>query len=348
MKSGPTTATVGMTTGNACGKVILLGEHAVVYGVPALAAGIERGVRAFARPAGVSTTPGLWSLAVPAWGTLVTTGDESDLGRALRAVVDASDVRDEEPRAIEATVELPPGGGLGCSAALGVAVARAIEPNASADEIARRAMVWERVFHGNPSGVDAAAASRGGCILFSKAKGLEVMRVGTPLTLCIGHSGASSSTATMVAHVAREREERPEAVEAAFEGIHGLVASARQAVQNGDRRALGRLMDLNQIWLGDLGLSTPAIDRMCRLAREHGAFGSKLTGAGGGGSVVALVNGGHGAWQLLHAWRGAGFEGFVTRVAPSSELRAGHDSAPASGVRAVGDAPPYASKASGS
>ena len=79
-------------------------------------------------------------------------------------------------------------------------------------------------------------------------------------------------------------------------------------------------MDLNQVWLAELGLSTPAIDRMCRLAREHGAFGSKLTGAGGGGSVVALVNGGHGAWQVLHAWRGAGFEGFVTRVAPAESL----------------------------
>ena len=110
------------------------------------------------------------------------------------------------------------------------------------------------------------------------------------------------------------------AVEAAFQGIHDLVATSRFAVENGDRRGLGRLMELNQIWLRDLGLSTPAIDRMCRLAREHGAFGSKLTGAGGGGSVVALVNGGHGAWQVLHAWRGAGFEGFVTRVAPSQSL----------------------------
>ncbi len=178
-------------------------------------------------------------------------------------------------------------------------------------------MAWERVFHGNPSGVDAAVASRGGCLLFSKGTGIESMRVGAPLTLCIGHSGAGSNTGEMVERVAKQRAARPEAVEKAFEGIHDLVASSRFAVRSGDRRALGRLMDLNQVWLSDLGLSTPAIDRMCKLAREHGAFGSKLTGAGGGGSVVALVNGGHGAWQVLHAWRGAGFEGFVTRVAPA-------------------------------
>ena len=181
-------------------------------------------------------------------------------------------------------------------------------------------MAWERVFHGNPSGIDAAVASRGGCVLFSKGRGIEDMRVGAPLTLCVGHSGAASSTAAMVETVARLRAERPEEVEAAFDGIHDLVAASRFAVQTGDRRALGRLMELNQIWLSDLSLSTPEIDRMCRLAREHGAFGAKLTGAGGGGSVVALVNGGHGAWQVLHAWRGAGFEGFVTRVAPARSL----------------------------
>jgi mevalonate kinase len=300
--------------GTACGKVILLGEHAVVYGVPALAAGIERGVRAVARRSAAAVS----TLSVASWKTEVSEDDPRDLGRALGALVAASGV--EEPLAVEAVVELPPGGGLGCSAALGVAVARAIDPWAPADAIADRVMVWERVFHGNPSGVDAAVASRGGCVLFTKGEGIEDMRVRAPLTLCIGHSGEGSSTGEMVERVARQRAERPDMVEAAFDGIHDLVASSRRAVETGDRRALGRLMELNQVWLRDLSLSTPAIDRMCRLAREHGAFGAKLTGAGGGGSVVALVNGGPGAWQVLHAWRGAGFEGFVTRVAPAQSL----------------------------
>jgi mevalonate kinase len=299
------------SAGTACGKVILLGEHAVVYGVPALAAGIERGVRASARPRSGATC----TLSVPAWNVEVDEDDPRDLGRALRALVEVTgSVR---PLAIEASVDLPPGGGLGCSAALGVAVARAIDPAAQPGAIVDRVMAWEKIFHGNPSGVDAAVASRGGCVLFSKRSGIEDMQVAAPLTLCIGHSGAGSSTGTMVEAVARLRAESPVAVDAAFEGIHELVASSRHAVESGDRRALGRLMELNQVWLRDLALSTPAIDRMCRLAREYGAFGAKLTGAGGGGSVVALVNGGPGAWQVLHAWRGAGFEGFVTRVAPA-------------------------------
>jgi mevalonate kinase len=300
--------------GTACGKVILLGEHAVVYGVPALAAGIERGVRAVAVPSARQTS----SLTVASWKTEVTEHDPRDLGRALRALVAASGVH--APLAIEAFVELPPGGGLGCSAALGVAVARAIDRHATADVIAERVMAWERVFHGNPSGVDAAVASRGGCVLFSRKEGVEAMRVGAPLTLCVGHSGEASSTGAMVEGVARLRAARPEAVDGAFDGIRDLVAASRRAIEGGDRRTLGLLMEQNQVWLGELALSTPAIDRMCKLAREHGAFGAKLTGAGGGGSVVALVNGGPGAWQVLHAWRGAGFEGFVTRVAPAQSL----------------------------
>jgi mevalonate kinase len=321
--------------GSACGKVILLGEHAVEYGVPALAAGIERGVRATATP-GVGKS----SLTVLPWRTMVTEDDPTDLGRALRALVEASSPR--SPLAIEATVDLARGSGMGCSAALGIAVARTIDPHATASEIMVRAMAWEEVFHLNPSGLDAAVASRGGCLLFSKGQGIETLRVGASLTLCIGHSGERSSTDAMVAKMAARRRERRSEVDAACEGIRDLVASSRFAIHTGDRCALGRLMSSNQIWLAELGLSTPAIDRMCRLARAHGAFGAKLTGAGGGGSVVALVNGGHGAWQVLHAWRGAGFEGFVTRVAPAQshvdalELHT-HDTRIPNGIAARGD-----------
>ena len=73
------------------------------------------------------------------------------------------------------------------------------------------------------------------------------------------------------------------------------------------------------MWLGRLSLSTPSIDALCDLARTHGAYGAKLTGAGGGGCVVALVNGAQGAKHVLEAWRAAGFDGFATRVAPAEQ-----------------------------
>ena len=242
-------------------------------------------------------------------------------GKAFAAILEASGCY--APVMIDAQVDLPPGGGLGCSAALGVAVARAIDPSAKVETITERVMAWERVFHGNPSGIDAACAARGGCIAFTKGEPIDPVAVGEPLTVCIGNSGVASSTKTMVEAVARLRARRPEVVQKCFEGIRSLVRNARLAIEAGDRFALGRLMDLNQMLLSGLFVSTQEIEHMCAVARESGALGAKLTGAGGGGCVVALVDGSAGARSVLEAWREAGFQGFATRVAPAHR----HDAA---------------------
>jgi mevalonate kinase len=298
------------TVGRACGKVILLGEHAVVYGVPAIAVGIERGARATMEP--LEGEPS--RLSMPAWKVETTSEDEThDLGRALKAILEATGT--DRPVRVEAHASLPPGGGLGCSAALGVAVARALDPRADEAQIEARAMAWERVFHGNPSGIDAAVAARGGCVLFEKGRPLEAVRVRGGLTLCLGSTGRVSSTKTMVDAVARLRGRRPEVVGKAFDGIAALVRNARLAVEAGDRAALGRLMDLNQMLLSGLFVSTQEIERLCDLARKAGALGAKLTGAGGGGCVAALVDGSPVAERVLEAWKSEGFDGFATEVA---------------------------------
>lgn len=309
------------TRGHACGKVILLGEHAVVYGVPAIAAGIDRGARATA----VVEERGPSRLRVCGWNITVRDNEDGhDLARAFRALLDA--VREDHPElapvSVSVEADLPPGGGLGCSAAMGVAIARAVDPSASDDALQERAMAWERVFHGNPSGVDAAVSARGGCAFFRKGEPLERVRVRGSLHLCIGSSGIASSTKTMVDAVARLRARRPEIVNKSFEGVRALVQNARLAVEAGDRSALGKLMDLNQMLLGGLFVSSPEIERLCALAREAGALGAKLTGAGGGGSVVALVASAAAGEGVIEAWRRESFDGFVTTVAPESRPRA--------------------------
>src|SRR5262249_44325753 len=153
----------------------------------------------------------------------------------------------------------------------------------------RRVDAWERVFHGNPSGVDAAVAARGGCVAFQRGEvgagaHIEPVAIGRALTLCIGHTGVAASTKTMVDAGARLKERRPDVVAKAFEGIGALVRNARLAIEAGDFLALGRLMDLNQMLLSGLFVSGEEIERMCDLARSAGARGAKLTGAGGGGS----------------------------------------------------------------
>ncbi len=305
--------------------MILFGEHAVVYGIPALAVGIERGARAWIeerRPREGAGEP--HRLRIRDWNVDVAANEPAhDLARAFTAVLErvaasASTARerfDREVLTVVAETDLPPGAGLGCSAALGVAVARALAPASSLEALGDAVMAWESVFHGSPSGIDGAVAARGGCVLFQKGQRLETIRAKASLTLCVGHTGISSSTKTMVEAVAALRTGRPQVVQQAFDGIAALSRNARLALEAGDRFALGRLLDLNQMLLSGLFVSTEEIERLCSSARAAGALGAKLTGAGGGGCVVALVPGASVGERVLEAWKQDGFEGFVTRVA---------------------------------
>jgi len=138
------------------------------------------------------------------------------------------------------------------------------------------------------------------------------MRLDAPLLLAVGHTGIPSTTRAMVEHVAKLRERKPEVVERSFEGIRSLVGNAKLALEANDHVGLGRLMDLNQMILSGLMLSTEEIESMCRLAREEGALGAKLTGSGGGGCVVALTQGD--PEPVLARWEKAGFRSFAARA----------------------------------
>lgn len=317
------------TTGSANGKVILLGEHAVVYGGSAIAAGIDRGARATLRvlPRGDCSQLSLGDR------TLVADPTGDDLARAFAALL----ARFEAPPVmVVAESDLPAGGGLGSSAALGVAIARAVEGldatsnGPPLDRVLARARAWEEIFHGAPSGIDTAAAAHGGCFRFSRADGVRPLALARDLWLCIGDSGRGSSTRAMVEGVARTAERKPELFRTTMEGIERLVANAALALEAGDLGAVGSLMNLNQMLLAGLMLSTETIETLCAAARGAGALGAKLTGAGGGGSVVALTPSARAgaesvdddearraAEAIVDSWRRAGLDGFVTRVRPT-------------------------------
>lgn len=319
----------------ACGKVILLGEHAVVYGVPALCAALARG-------AAVHTVPGEGRLRVPAWQVATPTaaellhvpspssegeagGGSSSLAAAYRAVLRVlSEVRRlplaELRRDFVAAFSIPTGAGLGSSAALAVALVRSIDRTLglelTAEEIAAAALAAEQVFHGHPSGLDHTVAQHGGFGLFRKGQGLHRLdnlpADTAAISLVVGHTGRARDTKGRVARVAELYRHDEKTTAACFFRIDELVSQGTAALKQGDLAALGAAMDRNQAELSALEVSCPEIEEMCQLARGQGALGAKLTGGGGGGCVVALAPGEEA--KIAAAWQRAGYTSFVVKI----------------------------------
>lgn len=303
--------TIPSGSGRGNGKTVLLGEHAVVYGMPAIAAGISLGATAQATPSG--------SFAIRVAERGAVDGDGSELAAALRR---AAETVGAGPHRVDVDVNLPLGSGLGGSAAIGVAVTRALLAATGQQETQERVLqgadAWERVFHGNPSGVDAAAAYAGGCIWFTKAAGIQPLFVAVPLRLVICLAGPPASTKQMVEDVRRLGERRPDLLAKSLAGIESLVKNAKLCIEAGDMHGLGQLMNYNQMLLSGLFLSTPDVERACSVAREAGALGAKLTGAGGGGAVIALCDADTAPVEA--ALRADSFTVFATEIAATSVM----------------------------
>ena len=300
------------------GKLILFGEHAVVYGRPALAAGIERGVLAQASASQQN------ALRVDPWGISVTpkgsdNPDHEALAKAFATVLAQLPQECEGPSEVHATVDIPTAAGLGASAALGVAVIGALHERfdlpLSNDEAAEKALAWEQVFHGNASGIDNQMAAHGGIARYRKGESLEPIALGQPLHLLVAHSGEGGCTRTMVESVADQCRKDPKKLEKVFDGVRAIVDQAQTALKAGELDALGQLMVLNQTLLSAMMVSTARIEELCRIAMGSGALGAKLTGAGGGGCIIALTRS-EGSAAVHNALTGAGAETFPVTVSP--------------------------------
>jgi mevalonate kinase len=300
MKSGEN------STGFGHGKVILLGEHAVVFGHTAVAAGIRTGVRAHA-------SLGSGNISVPAWELEARVGDESLPGQAAKLLLEALHA---DPHDFDFWVEaeIPARAGLGSSAAMAVAIARAVaaDTGATHDQIQSAIAAFEKVFHRTPSGIDAAAATRGCLGRFDRTNGWKDVTVAKPFELCVGITGKSHDTGALVAGVRQLCETVPVA-NRLIESMGGIATAGIDALAKGDLPTLGRLFDLAQGLLSAVGVSALEIDDMVYMARAAGALGAKLTGAGGGGAVIALAEE-HGE-EVLRRWRAKGYYGFTTWIA---------------------------------
>jgi len=147
----------------------------------------------------------------------------------------------------------------------------------------------ERVVHGTPSGVDNNISTYGGILRYERAVGFERFKVDAPLPLAIGNTRRRRSTRRMVERVRALRDRNPGVVDGVIDAMGRLSQEGLAALLDGDLPRLGDLMNVNHGLLSALGVSTSALDQMAHASRRAGALGAKLTGAGGGGCIIALA-----------------------------------------------------------
>ena len=284
---------------SACGKVILLGEHAVVFNRPALVVPLPLTVEARVLRSQDST------LLIPRWGVeqLIPSAEDNPQGLVgVLAVLLRELNPSNESISIEVFPNVPRAMGLGGSAAIAVAVIRSLDDyfnlNLTNDRINALAYDCEREAHGTPSGVDNTVATLGKPLLYQKPTSseannvpYELLKPGRPVPLIIGLSGKESLTANMVEQVRQARNREPRRYNLMLDQIAELTEGACKAFQKGDLEVLGELMNFNHGCLNAMQLSTPELEEIVFLARKNGALGAKITGGGGGGSIVALCPG---------------------------------------------------------
>jgi len=283
-------------------KVILFGEHFVVYGEPAIVLAIDKRAyvkvetrndkRIYARSANLNIA-GYFEEGVfhPEKG-----GENARYKlEPVKTVVDK--VFELAGRNAGLNIEIrstvPVAAGLGSSAAVAaataLAVAKTLDIELAKEEVFRITYEAERVVHGTPSGVDPAIATFGGALLFQMDTGVKPLEAEMDIPLVIGDTQIQRSTRDLVAKVRRLREKFPAVIEPIMRSGRKIVLHAIEAIKQQDLETLGELVDINHGLLCAVGVSHEALERLISEARKAGALGAKLTGAGGGGCMIALT-----------------------------------------------------------
>ena len=284
-------------------KTILLGEHFVVLGEQAVAMAISLNSEVNVERRGDSSIY-IRSLSLNTSGTFKN--DEFKLergGEEARRVLEplktlAEAVCDHAKCLntgfnIEIDSKIPVAVGLGSSAATAVstiaAVAESLEAKLRRDEICDLAFVPERRIHEKPSGIDQTTSTYGGVIVYKPSEGFASIPIRHELPIVVGNSGKARSTGDQVAKVRKLLEERRDFVTNLAKNAGELSAKGVDAIKGGDLQTLGKLMISNHEILRKVGVSTQSLDRLVQASLKAGALGAKLTGAGGGGCIIALT-----------------------------------------------------------
>ncbi|HKZ44897.1 MAG TPA: mevalonate kinase [Anaerolineales bacterium] len=292
-----------MISATAPGKIILLGEHAVVYGQPALAIPLSQLTASvqieLEGDAGEFSSD--WRevvrVSAPDIGRSGFLSEYSPANDPIALVI-ANVLKEMKiprpPRChikIESTI--PVASGLGSGAAVSVALARAMASavghELADDVISKIAFEAERIHHGTPSGIDNSVIAYEKPVYYVKDQPITTFQVKVPFTLVIADTGIRSSTMDSVEDVRKLWQRDPFKYQLIFFQIGEIVEKGRQAIRHGELENLGRLMNQDHHLLQELTVSSLELDQLTEAALSSGAYGAKLSGGGRGGNMIALV-----------------------------------------------------------
>lgn len=277
--------------GTSHSKIILIGEHAVVYGKPAIALpfptlNVTTIIEETGRPVLVQTAfytgplhkvPGRMKGIVACMKEAVR-----ELGEKLTGF------------SLKIHSNIPLGRGLGSSAAIAISIVRALfkyfDRDLTRETLMRLVQIAETYAHGNPSGIDMEAASSTNPIWFQKGKDTETVKLGATFYLIVADTGEVGDTRAAVESIRQKYETAPVKTEASLHLLEKYTYKVRDALLNGDIPLVGSLLNLAQDELAKLGVSNQTIEHLVMEARKAGAYGAKLTGGGRGGCIIALTD----------------------------------------------------------
>lgn len=278
---------------SAPGKIILFGEHAVVYNRPALAVPVKQvHVDVEVRD---SDTAGVWIHApvIDLHAELSTLPSDHPIGSVILSLFQHLNISRRSNLEIYISSTIPVASGLGSGAAVSVALIRAISSyfsySLTNEQINSLVYESERLHHGTPSGIDNTVITYAMPVYFIKGQPIETFKAGKPFTIVIGDTGIPAPTKESVGDVRRLWLRDSVYYEDIFDEIAQLALIARRSIESGKPELLGELMDQNHAFLQQLTVSSPELDKLVDAARNAGALGAKLSGGGRGGNMIALV-----------------------------------------------------------
>jgi len=285
-----------MTSASAPGKIILCGEHAVVYGQPAIAIPVHQ-VHALATITEIQDeernkifihAP---EIQLSKW--LHECATDNPIRKVVRLILETIQVRDHIALKLEIRSSIPIASGMGSSAATSIAIIRALSEHFSsplpANQQSQIAFEIEKMHHGTPSGIDNTTIAYEHPVYFVHGEEPIPFEITSPLSFVIADSGIASPTSEAVSKVRESWLQDKTYYDSLFNQVGTISQAAYRSIKAGQIHVLGSLLNRNQELLQSIGVSTPLLEKLIQAARMAGALGAKLSGAGLGGNVIALV-----------------------------------------------------------